>query len=177
MAQRLTGTPFGYDGCWKIFRETLSLFKEKCSTVVVVFDGILKSNSCRRPDPYRPCSSYFVDDEEQERLPTLLRHEFLNILRELNIRIVVAQGEADPVIVGMAEEENAYIVANDSDYHLYQLSQGFVSLRYLNLKTLTGPNFQLADVFGQIGKAGAALWATLIANTFVSFDKLQVTTD
>jgi hypothetical protein len=176
MSQRLTGTPFGYDGCWKIFHETLSLFKEKCSDVKVVFDGILKSNSYRRPDPDRRSRLYSVDNEEQE-LPTLLRHEFVDILRELDIRIFVARGEADPVIVGMAKWENAYIVAHDSDYHLYQLSQGFVPLRYLNLKTLTGPCFQLTDIFGHIDAAGVALWATLIGNTFVGFDKLQVTVD
>jgi hypothetical protein len=174
MNQRLTGTPFGYDGCWKKFRDTLCLFKKKCSTVIVVFDGILKSNPYRRPDPYRPCNSYFVDDEEQKRLPTLLRHQFMNILRELDIDIVVARGEADPLIVGMAQKKTAYIVAYDSDYHLYPLFQGFVSLRYLDLKTLIEPCFRMADVFGRINGKGVALWATLIGNNFVSFDKLQV---
>ncbi len=90
---------------------------------------------------------------------------------------MVARGEADPVIVRMARENDAYIVSCDSDYHLYQLSQGFVSLWYLNLETLTGPSFQLADVFGTIGAKGAALWATIIGNTFVSFEQLQVIND
>jgi hypothetical protein len=98
-------------------------------------------------------------------------------LYELDIRTVVARGEADPVIVRMARENDAYIVSCDSDYHLYQLSQGFVSLSYLNLETLTGPSFQLADVFGTIGAKGAALWATIIGNTFVSFEQLQVIND
>jgi predicted nuclease of predicted toxin-antitoxin system len=175
MAQRLIGTPFGYDGCWKVFHDTLSLFKKKCLTVDVIFDGISKSNPYRRPDPNRPYSPYFVDDEKQERLPTLLRHEFMNILRELKIEIIVARSEADPVIVRRAREKNAYIVAYDSDYHLYQLSEGFVSLRYLNLKTLTGPSFQMVNVFGRMNAKGVALWATLIANKFVSFKNLQVT--
>ncbi len=48
MLKRLTGTPFGYDGCWKIFHDILVLFKQKCSTVIVVSDGIFKSNSDRR---------------------------------------------------------------------------------------------------------------------------------
>jgi hypothetical protein len=176
MAQRLTGTPFGYDGCWKKFRDTLSLFKEKCSDVTVVFDGILKSNSRRRPDPYRPCNSYFVDDKEQKRLPTLLRLEFIGLLHDLNIKTLVAEGEADSFIVGMARKNNAYIVSYDSDYHLYELPQGFVSLRYLDLKTLVGPCFKMTNVFDGMNKEGVALWATLIGNNFVSFDKLQVTT-
>jgi hypothetical protein len=174
-SEKLTRTPFGYDGCWKIFREPLSLLKEKCSNVIVVFDGIIKSNSYQRPPPYRPSGLYSVfDGKEEKRLPSLLRQEFLIILRQLKIKIIVARGEADPVIVGMAEKEKAYIVAADSDYHLYQLSQGFVSLRHLNLKTLIGPSFQLADIFGHIDKAGVALWATVIANEFVIFDKLKV---
>ena len=174
MAQRLTGTPFGYDRCWKKFRDTLSLFKGKCSDVIVVFDGILKSNSRRRSDPYRLCNVYSVDDEEQKQLPTLLRLEFINILRDLSIRIRVAQGEADSFIVGMARESNAYIVADDSEYHLYELPQGFVSLRYLDLKTLVGPRFEITNVFDGINKEDVALWATLIGNDFVSFDELQV---
>lgn len=173
MFQRLTGTPFGYDGCWRRFRETLSLFQNKCSTVIVVFDGFIISNPYKRDDT-RSNSLNIIDDEEQEQPPILLRHEFLSILRELKIKIVVARGEADPLIVRMAEENKAYIIACDSDYHLYQLSKGFISLRFLNLETLIGPSFQLTDVFGRIGKAGVALWATVIANTFLTFNVIQV---
>jgi hypothetical protein len=150
------------------------LFKEKCSNAIVIFDGIKKSKPYERPNPYRPNSLYSSDDEEEERLPSLLRHELLIILRQLEIKIIVARGEADPFIVRMAEKEKAYVVAYDSDYHLYQLSQGFVSLRYLNLKSLIGPSFQLADIFGHIYKAGVALWATVIANKFLTFDELKV---
>ncbi len=71
-------------------------------------------------------------------LPSLMYEEFLSILHYLQIPVYVAEGEADPMIVNMAREYDAYIIADDSDYHLYKFDRGYVPLSYFSLDKLEG---------------------------------------
>jgi hypothetical protein len=172
MAQRITATQFGYDGWWKEFQNNLKKFKDNCASVDVVFDGFHKPNDHRRADPDRPSSVRFDDDNDNQ--PSLIREELLNILHELQISVYVAPSEADPMIVQMARERHAYIVARDVDYHLYELNQGYVPLPNLTFETLEGRLYHITDVFQGLSQRSVALWATIIAFDFVDFDVLQV---
>ncbi|CAF3241716.1 unnamed protein product [Rotaria sp. Silwood2] len=171
MAQRVTATQFGYDGLWKKLRNSLKQFKEKCANVVVVFDGVSKPNEHRRTDPERASSVKFNDDGCV--LPALLRDEFLLILHNLEIQVYVSSGEADPTIVKMARKHNAYIVARDSDYYLYEIQKGYVPLPDLALSTLEGQYYHMRDVFQDMTQRSVALWATTIAFDFIDLEVLQ----
>jgi hypothetical protein len=172
MAQRITATQFGYDGWWTEFRNNFKNFKDSCADVYVVFDGFRKSNDHRRTDPDRPSSVRFNDDNDNR--PSLIREELLNILHQLQISVHVAPSEADPMIVQMARERQAYIVARDVDYHLYELTQGYVPLPDLTFETLEGRLYHMTDVFPGLSQRSVALWATIIAFDFVDFDVLTV---
>ncbi|CAF1006160.1 unnamed protein product [Adineta steineri] len=171
MAQRITATQFGYDGCWIEFRNNLKKFKDNCKDVYVVFDGFRKSNDHRRTDPDRHSSVRF--DDNNDNRPSLIREELMNILHQLQIMVYVVPSEADPMIVRMARERQAYIVARDVDYHLYKLDQGYVPLPHLKFDTLEGRLYHMADVFQGFTEKSVALWATIIAFDFVNFDVLE----
>ncbi|CAF3389424.1 unnamed protein product, partial [Rotaria sp. Silwood2] len=172
--QLLTNIPFNYDGYWNFIYKVLTKFNQECSDVLVVFDGVFKHNANRRPDPERTSSLRFTEFKaSQNQLPSLFRREFIDILRELDIGVNVARGEADPMIVRLAQDRNAYVVAADSDYHLYDLPQGYVPLKFLNLRALKGPLYQMNDVFAGMDIRGVALWASLIKYNFVALTNLQ----
>ncbi|CAF3973909.1 unnamed protein product [Rotaria sp. Silwood1] len=169
-----TNTLFDYNGYWDYLREVLIKFKNNCSSVLVVFDGVYKKNANRRPDPQRTSSSRYVEfNNKQNQLPSLFRHVFIDNLREMDIELYVARGEADPMIVQLAQDRGAYIVAADSDYNLYELSMGYVPLKFFNLKRLEGPLYQLKDFFTGMDARDVGLWASLIKYEFVDLKKLQ----
>ncbi|CAF4948833.1 unnamed protein product, partial [Rotaria sp. Silwood1] len=91
----------------------------------------------------------------------------------MDIELYVARGEADPMIVQLAQDRGAYIVAADSDYNLYELSMGYVPLKFFNLKRLEGPLYQLKDFFTGMDARDVGLWASLIKYEFVDLKKLQ----
>ncbi|CAF4684792.1 unnamed protein product [Rotaria sp. Silwood1] len=171
MVQRVTATQFGYDGLWEKLRNSLKQFKEKCANVVVVFDGVSKPNKHRRVDPERASSVKFNDDGCG--LPSLLRDEFLLVLYNLQIQVHVSSGEADPMIVKMARKHDAYIVARDSDYYLYEVKKGYVPLSYLTFPTLDGRYYHMRDVFQGMTQKSVALWATTIAFDFIDLEAIQ----
>ena len=175
MKNQLTKTPFGYDGYRKILYEVFSQFKNKCAGVTVVFDGVYQRHKRRRADPERTSSIRYAPLSGcGNRKPSLFKHQMNGVLKDLGIERINARGEADPMIVALAKERNAVVVAGDSDYHLYDLSQGYVPLRYLDLKQLRGPVYQMQDVFEGMSPRAVALWASLIGYDFVSLEDLKV---
>jgi hypothetical protein len=98
----------------------------------------------------------------------------VSVLHDLNIKVHIAPGEADPMIVQMARKRDAYIVARDSDYFLYGDTKGYVPLDKLEFPTLQGEYYYMQDVFQDMTQRGVALWATTIAYDFITLDVLQV---
>jgi len=172
ITERITATNLGYDGLSEEFRSILKQFKDKCANVDVVFDGIFESNKHRRTDPKRDSTIQF--NNSRSRLPPLLHDQFVSILHDLNIKVHIAPGEADPMIVQMARKRDAYIVARDSDYFLYGDTKGYVPLDKLEFPTLQGEYYYMQDVFQDMTQRGVALWATTIAYDFITLDVLQV---
>jgi hypothetical protein len=165
-------TEFAYDSLAERFRSILKRFKDNCGKVNVVFDGSFESNRHRRPDPQRDSSVQFING--RSRLPPLLHDQLMSILHDLDIKVRIAPGEADPMIVKMAREHDAYIVARDSDYFLYEATKGYVPLDRLDFPTLQGEYYYMRDVFPDMTQESVALWATTIIYDFVELDDLQV---
>jgi hypothetical protein len=170
--EQITTTKFAYDGLSKEFRSILKQFKDNCANVNVVFDGSFESNRHRRRDPTRDSSVQFING--RGRLPPLLHDQLMSILHELNIEVHIAPGEADPMIIKMARKHDAYIVARDSDYFLYEATKGYVPLDRLDFPTLQGEYYYMRDVFPDMTHEGVALWATTIIYDFVELNDLQV---
>jgi 5'-3' exonuclease len=174
ITEQITTTKFAYDGLSEKFRSILKQFKDNCANVDVVFDGIFESNKHRRPDPKRDSTIQF--NNSRSRLPPLLHDQLMSILHDLDIKVHIAPGEADPMIVQMARKRNAYIVARDSDYFLYGDTKGYVPLDTLAFPTLQGRYYYMQDVFQGMTQRGVALWATTIVYDFINLDVLQVIT-
>lgn len=170
--EQITTKKYSYEGLSKRFEEILKEFKTKCAKLMVVFDGISQSNKYRRRDPKRDSTVQF--NNGRSRLPRLLHDELIHILHQLNINVHVTPDEADPIIVQMAQKHNAFIVARDSDYFLYNTTKGYVPLDKMELKTLQGTYYRMNDVFKDILQEGIALWATTITYDVIHLDVLQV---
>lgn len=169
---RITAIKFAYDSLSKKFREYLQKFKNNCANVRIVFDGNYEAKQYRRPDPQRDSSIRF--NRNRSRLPALLHDQLMSIVRDLDIEVYIAPGEADPMIVRMARGCDAYIVARDTDYFLYGETKGYVPLDTLTFKTLEGRSYQMQDVFQDMNQESVALWATTIIYDFIKFDVLEV---
>ncbi|CAF1080427.1 unnamed protein product [Rotaria sp. Silwood1] len=149
-------------------------FKNECSHVIVVFYGVFKRNANRRPDSERTSSIRFIEfNASQNQLPPLFRRRFIDNLRELDIDIIVARGDADPMIVGLAQDHDAYVVAADTYYHLYDLPRSYVPLKFLNLQRLKEPLYRMNDVFAAMDSSSVALRASLVKYDFVALPDLQ----
>jgi hypothetical protein len=170
--EQLTTTKFAYDGLSERFRSILRQFKDNCATIKVVFDGSFESNKHQRSDPKRDSTIQFNDS--RSRLPPLLYDQLMSILHDLSIEVHIAPGEADPMIVKMARNHDAYIIARDSDYFLYEATKGYVPLDKLDVTTLQGEYYHMQDVFPDMTQRGVALWATTIIYKFIELDVLQV---
>ena len=172
---QLTKTPFAHDGYREMIRELFLPMREKCESVTFVFDGVYERHPRRRQDPERTISTCSASPNGcRNRLPLLFKHQLENVLKELGVELIVARGEADPMIVALAKERNAYVISDDSDYLLYEFNRGYVPLRSLNFKELRGPRYRMENVFRDMDARAVALWASLIGYDFVSFEDLQV---
>lgn len=98
----------------------------------------------------------------------------MDVLHQLNINVRIAPGQADPMIVQIATEHNAFIVARDSDYFLYKNTKGYVPLDTLHLSTLQGEFYHMEDVFKDMSQQSVTLWATTITYEIITLDVLQV---
>ena len=151
------------------FFYALKKFQTNCATVHVVFDGVSKQNKHHKRDRSPKSSNSKINLST-----SLIYEEFVGILRCLKMSIHVAEGEADSLVVKMARQNYAYIVANDSDYHLYKFDRGYVPLSYFSLDTFKGRLYHMTDIFPGMNQMAVALWATTMAFDFILLDKLKV---
>lgn len=172
LTQRITDMKFAYDGLTDKFRKILKQFQSSYANVEVVFDGIKKSNEYLRPDPKRDSSIKF--NEFRRSLSPLLHVQLKYILRDLDIKCYIAPDEADPMIVQMARNQNAFIVARDSDYFLYGNTKGYIPLNTLKSSSPEAEFYYMEDVFNNMTQRGVALWATTMAYDLIKLEVLQV---
>jgi hypothetical protein len=101
----------------------------------------------------------------------------MEILSELEIDFAFAEGEADPMIAYEALVRGAYVIANDSDFYIFNVP-GYISLRsvsvavsgHLSYSVYTRP--KLLDMLG-ISDAELILAATLMGNDIVDYQRLR----
>ena len=148
-SNRLTKTDFGHDGYGKVIKDMFRPYQDKQVKLIVVFDGVYQRHPRRRPDPERTSSTRFASlSGDGNRLPLLFDYQFQTILTELRIEWIVAHGEADPMIVELAKERNAVVVAGDSDYHLVR--------SFTRIRSIAIPGFETTQRTG-LPNAGC-LW-------------------
>ena len=58
--------------------------------------------------------------------PHFLLEVFLEAVRETRCELIFADGEADPVVMQIANERQCPVLANDSDFFIFPLAKGFV---------------------------------------------------
>ena len=68
-------------------------------------------------------------------LPMLVKEVFVETLKEIGVPLYVSDGEADPVTVAFANHYGCPVVANDSDYFMFNLEHGYIPLSRLNWTT------------------------------------------
>ena len=74
-------------------------------------------------------------------IPPLTLEVIVQTLKELDIDVVICQGEADGEVVALAEEKSAFIVSQDSDMHVYpRVGKGYIPLELINIPTKHGQN-------------------------------------
>ncbi|KAJ3374632.1 hypothetical protein GGF31_006529, partial [Allomyces arbusculus] len=61
-------------------------------------------------------------------IPLLAIPHAIRVLREMGVPVAVAQDEADRVVAAEANALNAYAVSRDSDYYIFPLVKGYISM-------------------------------------------------
>ena len=133
--------PWKYGGQYACIRKETQCFVEKLKKAgvdpVFVFHGIdyegKKTSAVRRGrkksiatihkslyENHRVCS--------QNVLPIFAFEVYLEALRQCQVEFHVADGEADPEAVALANRYSCPVLSNDSDYYLFNVEAGYVPL-------------------------------------------------
>ncbi|CAF1229158.1 unnamed protein product [Didymodactylos carnosus] len=147
------------------FRPLFHLLKEKCKSIVVVFDGIVtkKRDYLRKID--------YQIRTENNKPPILLINVIKSVLNELNIRYQVAIGEGDETCVVLANKEDAFILASDSDYYFHNLKKGYIPFKHLDTGSLKGKVYHAFKLSKNIHNL--ALLAVLQGYNFLDHETIQ----
>ena len=82
--------------------------------------------------------------------PSLAADVYIQVLVDLKIEFIVVDGEADGVIVEIANHYNCPVLSNDSDFYMYSLSGGFLPLdRMQDSYPVTGDLYRYEDFCAQ----------------------------
>ena len=67
-----------------------------------------------------------TDNGLESVTPALMKSTFFSVLRELEIEIDFADGEADGRIVALANHHKCPVISSDSNFFIFNLEHGFV---------------------------------------------------
>lgn len=150
-----------YSTIAQIVEETMAAFRNAGIQTTFLFDGSLPQDKLetriKRHKSYieRSVTTYWnlkqinasnKDEDQQQNgiqyygdlflIPPLTLEVVIQTLRELEVEVIICQGEADSEVVALAEEKNAYIVSQDSDMHVYpRVGKGYIPLDLLQIPT------------------------------------------
>ena len=79
-------------------------------------------------------------------LPLLAKKVFLDALQDLDVKLCVVDGEADPEIVAVANHYKCPVLAEDSDFYMFSIVGGYIPFSRFTLPTATAHQPE-ADVF------------------------------
>ena len=75
-------------------------------------------------DPYNPLDNLL--GRHNVVSPILIHIVFSEAVREAGCELIFADGEADPVIMKTANDSNCPVLANDTDFFIFPLKEGFI---------------------------------------------------
>ena len=170
----LTG-PLVIDGCgimYNLYREChidwrvggrYSIFKTKvavffktlavsCISPVVVIDGLGNTLCKRKREAIKAIKGSIKARRRYIKKPVtppFMQDVFLEALRETGCELVFADGEANPVIVQTANKLKCPVLANNSDFFTFPLTNGFILYNKEILQYKTASKKYEAKVFRQ----------------------------
>ena len=117
----------------------------KCNVEpLVIMDGGRDANRCklvtvltRVYDQMKSCSYVNANNQDNIRVfPQMGKEVFVSTLKQLGIKVIQADFEADEEITMIAKELDCYVLSNDSDFLVSNVSLVLLeSLNYKNVQT------------------------------------------
>ena len=109
---------------------------------IVVFDGIyidqgkIDTTLKRRRESIKYVSENLASSKfTRNVLPLLTKEVFQLLLKEINVPFYVVDGEADNVIVEVANYYGCPVLGSDSDYFLFNIEGGYIPIERFDWKT------------------------------------------
>ena len=148
---------------------------------VVVFDGIDSKREKeqviwkRRREWVKRIRETILNEHRHTQgiLPVMSIEVFREVLEELQIPLYFVDGEADPDTVAIANYYHCPVVAQDSDYYMFNVEAGYIPISHLNWegKPVTGDMFtlqQFSSIFGFSDPKLCRMIPSIIGNDFLS---------
>ena len=176
-----------YGGSYGVFKKSLQEFLQSLisacqSPLHIVFDGTdesgEKADTLRQRKEQRLAETIttvehgVVSRNTKKRGPLLpiISEEFRSVITSFeqqgSIKVYVANGEADPVVVALANDLKGYVIGNDSDYYIYPIDKGYIPLDRLSYDMRTCQVYQWREFRPLLGLSPAIL-PTLIGNDVI----------
>ncbi len=126
-------------------REFFCCLKSSHIESIVVMDGfdLQKGSSCGkgryRIKAYNQVIAYWIEHRyntaelpDDLTIPLLSFRVFFMVTKEQDVSVLFADGEADRDVVAIANYYNYPVLANDSDYYMYDIKAGYMPLTRLD---------------------------------------------
>ncbi|CAB4026257.1 Hypothetical predicted protein [Paramuricea clavata] len=155
----------------------------------VVFDGImtrdekkLATHKKRNTERIQKMNNLWTSEKSTHVvLPRLTQLAVVEVLQEMEVLYAVADFEADCEIALLANELDALVLADDSDFYIFNIRRGYIPLKQHNF---SGPNTTVRkfsfDGFTEhlgIDPSMSPLLASLVGNDYISDEMLKPFTD
>ena len=188
------GTNFIYGGQYDDVKKELQKFitKLKSNNVkpYVVFDGILKRDDIKF-DTYKERKIVCVSKVESlcngrklrdgMVLPLLAQLTVVQVLREMKVPYAIADFEADCEIASLANALDAPVMADDTDFCIFNINRGYIPFPeyYFITPDIRVRKFSRNAFINHLGinPRMLPLLASLIGNDYISKDMLKVFAD
>ena len=134
-----------YPGIYKTVTEFVDKLKKLGICLDVILDGIDREEKCtnvrnrreKRLKQILQCQAKRSVDYKAGVLPLFARLVFLDALQDAHVPFHIADGEADAEIVAIANFYGCPVLADDSDFYIFNVKGGYIPLRYF-FKALGG---------------------------------------
>ncbi|XP_013081430.2 protein asteroid-like isoform X2 [Biomphalaria glabrata] len=179
-----------FGGDYDIYRKSIitifDSFKKCGVTPYVVMDGAytrdgrkLKTSLSRAASRIQLVKA-MIYNQRGHVLPALAYETFMQTLSELGIHHATCQFEADTEIAILANKLQCPVISNDSDFYIFDLSNGFLPLDYIDFRPLrTGESSQsylhchiyhvdeFIKSFEGLSRTMLPVFASLLGNDFI----------
>ncbi len=132
-------------------------------------------------------AEWVVHDKESKNAcdsptPILTFGIFSTVMKELGVEVFAAKGEADQDTVAIANYYNYPVLANDSDYYMYDIMAGYIPLTHLDWRArpFKLEIYKLCDFNSQFGLTDPQLSRVIpavLGNDFIKSDLMDRLTE